>query len=261
MSTHPASPTGGDGAPTAPQALDVTQKARLFVDELTGVRFESLVLFAEPLFELYDLDATDAFQLRSDPGSADEAIVAVLEAGRLLWAYFALPKSRREKAHDALADQLLGPDHSPEEEADFDMVLDRMQDQWDLLTPEDREVAEDVAAPAMGFADLLAHPAFAAPLATRDEGRTYGADRLNEVDAQALFAQPLLDASDDPDAVEASMERAHAYWELAHRPAAERQPGLRALVSEFARTEPERETIMQEALQMLQRFDALFPEH
>jgi hypothetical protein len=252
---------GGDGAPAAPHPLDVTQKARVFVNEDTGVRFESLVLFAEPLFELYDLDATDAFDLRSSPGSADEATVAVLEAGRLLWAYFSLPAGARDKYHDALADQLLGPDHAPDEEADFEMVLDRMQEQWDMLEPEDRELAEGVGARTLTFEELLVHPAFAAPIPAREEGVGYGPDRLSELEAQALFAQPLLDAAAEPEAMEAAMERANAYWELAKRPRDERESGVKAIVQAYASAAAERDLLKQEALQMLQRFDALFPEH
>jgi hypothetical protein len=251
----------GDGAPLLNSAAaDLSRKARILVDEETGVRFESLVLFAEPLFDHYDLDPSEAFSLRLDLADADEAIVTALEAARVLWAHFSLPPAEREELRAILVDYLLGPGHTPEDEVDLEILLERMQEQWILLTPEDRAIAEDVPQPTLGFEALMEHPYFVhgQDLPAADG---YGPERLNELEAQALFAQPLMDAAHDADEMEEAMERAHAYWELAHHPPAERESHMQGVVDLLAESPRRRTEIEREAQRMLARFDELFPGH
>jgi hypothetical protein len=252
--------SGGDGASPAVDASERQAKVRSLVNEETGLRFEPLVLFAEPLFDMYDLDPGEAFALRQNPDDADEAVVAVVEAARLLWAYFRLSPAEQLDRHATLASFLLGPEHSIEEEADLEHLIDRMREQWDLLMPEDRQLAESAEAPTLGFDDLVAHPAFAAGHAVEERG-TYGPENLSELEAQALFAQPLLDSASEPDEMEAALERASAYWELAHRRGAVRESLRSELVQQFGITAGERRRIEKEADEMLARFDQLFPEH
>lgn len=235
------------------------QKVQILTRDETGLRFESLVLFADPLFELYGIDSSEAFALKHEPDEADEATVAVLEAARLLWAYFSIPDSVRHEQHDQLADYLLGPDHNPQDEADFDEIIERMQQQWEMLMPEDRAVAEGVEHQTLGLEALLAHPAFAMP-SPKEEGGSYGPDGLGVLEAQALFAQPLLDQTTDPDEMEVALERASAYWEIAHTEGAARETALHAAVKSFGNSAEERGRVEQEARDMLTRFAELFPE-
>ena len=81
------------GSPFDPSAFDdpsgfgeesdafAARRARI-VDALlsgeTGVQYESLALFAEPLFTLYDLDPADAFTLRTEPETATETPTAAI---------------------------------------------------------------------------------------------------------------------------------------------------------------------------------------
>ena len=262
---HPAfaPTTGGDGASVLTDAhlllAQHQRKVRALVDNETGVRFESLALFADPLFGLYDLDAMDAFELHARPDEADEATVAVMEAARLLWAYFSLPRRERTARHDALATFLLGPGATPEDEADLDTLLDTVETHWEMLTSEDIALAEDVDADTLDFDALLAHPAFAVPAADPATERTYGPDRLSEMEARALFAQPLLERESDPDALDAAMERADDYWSLAQLRGLEQDAFLDELVEVHAIDEAEAEQIRAEAEQMLDRFESLFP--
>ncbi len=262
---HPAfaPTTGGDGASILTDAhlllAQHQRKVRALVDNETGVRFESLALFADPLFELYELDAMAAFELHARPDEADETTVAVMEAARLLWAYFSLPRRARAAHHDALAAFLLGPGATPEDEADLDALLDTVEAHWETLTSEDILLAQDVEAETLDFDALLAHPAFAQPIAEFAAERTYGPDRLSEMEARALFAQPLLEREDDPDALDDAMERADDYWSLAQLRGLERDAFLDELVEANALDAAEAEQIRAEAQQMLDRFQSLFP--
>ncbi len=263
----PASlPAFGDGAPamtsdTPPLLTQHTRKVRALSQDETGLSFASLALFAEPLFDLYDLDPAEAFALL-DGHDTDEMTVAVLEAARVLWAYFSLPPRQRAARHDALAAFLLGPDPEPDEEAEFDQLLDTVETHWDALTADDRALAEDVDAETLGFDALLAHPAFAHPPeseAAAPSELTHEVSRLSEIDARALFAQPLLEEADLDD-LDAAMERADAYWTLAHRPPAERDAHLDEIAESFATGKAGRAAVRTEAQRMLGRFAVLFPE-
>ncbi len=79
------------------------------------------------------------------------------------------------------------------------------------------------------------------------------------MEARALFAQPLLEHEDDPDALDAAMERADDYWTLAQLRGLERDAFLDELVEANALDADEAEAIRAEARQMLARFQSLFP--
>jgi hypothetical protein len=256
--------TGGDGASALPDAhlllAQHQRKVRALVDNETGVRFESLALFADPLFELYDLDAGAAFELHASPDEADETTVAVMEAARLLWAYYSLTERERADRRGALTGFLAGPHATPEDEADLDALLDAVESHWNTLTDEDVELAEDVEAETLGFDALLEHPAFALPTGDPPSERTFGSDRLSEMEARALFAQPLLERVDDPDALETAMERADDYWTLAQLQGLERDVYLDEIVGANALDADEAAAIRAEAEEMILRFRTLFPD-
>lgn len=236
---------------------DPARRAAIFTREQTGLRFESLVLFAEPLFTAYGLDVSDAFALKDDPSRADEPTVAVLEAARLFWAYFSLPLAERDNRLAVLQRHLLGPEHSIDDEADLDDLLDEMLGAWNILEAEERELAEDVDHTTPGFDELLKHPLFAEAEGGHAEG-AYGSERMSEVEARALFAQPLLDHAENPDEMDDAMDRANAYWDLAHAPAEAREEHLESVLGEFATSAGKREQIRAEAERMLARFRELF---
>lgn len=257
-SPHLAVP-GDNGAPASEPPL--MRKARALVHGETGLLFEPLVLFAEPLFDLYGLDPDAALALRHHPERADEGVLAALEAARVLWAYFALPEPARAERYPRLAAFLLGAHYSPADEADFEEVLDRMQRQWDDLAPEDRALAESGPTPPLDFDALLEHPALVGPPPETTAGSTYGPEALSELEAQALFAQPLLDAADGPEAMEAALERASAYWDLAHLRGDDRADLRERILRAYAPSPAERPALEAELEAMLARFAALFPEH
>src|SRR5690554_4757694 len=95
---------------------DVIETVNVFLSGDLGVRFESLVLFAEPLFDLYGLSLEDALRLRDEPQNADEPLVAALEAARLFWAFFSLNAEEQAQYQRTLSAFLLGPEYSDDDE-------------------------------------------------------------------------------------------------------------------------------------------------
>jgi hypothetical protein len=259
---HWAPSAGGDGASALTDAhlllAQHQRRVRALVGNETGVRFESLALFADPLFALYDLDPAAAFELHARPDEADETTVAVMEAARLLWAYFALPPSQRATRRDALAEFLIGPDGTDADEDDFDALLESVEAHWAMLTEEDIELAEDSEAETLDFDALLAHPAFVPPVGERSTEKTYGAEGMSEMEARALFAQPLLEKETDPDALEDAMERADDYWTLAQLRGLERDAFLDEIVGANAIDDAEAASLRAEAEAMMQRYRQLF---
>jgi hypothetical protein len=262
---EPGGDSGGEpeSAVGAHNRLAIHQrKVRALVEDETGVRFESLVLFAEPLLQLYELEAEEAFRLRDRPDEADESVIAVIEAARLLWAYFSLDPSERLARRPVLAAHLVGPEPSEEDEADLDALIESTAPHWRALSKEEVRFAEDVEAPTLDFDALASHPAFDISFGEREDG-TYGPQGLGELEARALFAQPLLEderALADPDVFDAIMERASDYWHLAQLPEHEQQAYLNALARAHAGTPEDVDRVREEAGRMVARFYTLFPE-
>jgi hypothetical protein len=129
------------------------------------------------------------------------------------------------------------------------------------MLPEEIEAAQQTEHPTLDFDALLRHAAFA--LVGELNGYGYGPDALSEIDARALFAQPLLDDPAtlvDPAALEAAMERANAYWSLAQQPEPEQDHALRETVAALANGHGNLSAVEAEARRMIARFRALFPE-
>ncbi len=253
-----------DGASADAFAGRKARLTRALVGGETGVQFESLALFAEPLFALYDLDAADAFRLRSEPEAVADDTVALLETARVLWAFFSMPPAERAHKRPALAAQLVGEDPSEDDWVSIDGLLETAEIHWQALLPEEVEMAQDVEAETLGFDALLHHPAFRVGPETDDATTAgFGDDSLSEVEARALFAQPLLESPDvmsDPDAFEDALTRADDYWALA-RSAPDDEAAADRFADEHAATAGEKPALRDEALRMLRRYRELFPDH
>jgi len=256
--------------PEAVAALDgpsadafAARKARLtkvLLDGETGVQFESLALFAEPLFSMYELDAAEAFQLRTDPEAVADDTVALLETARVLWAFFSMPTSERAHKRSALASQLVGEDPSDDDWVGLDGLLDTVEIHWEAMLPEEIQAAQATGHPTLDFDALLHHPVFrVGPEAEDATTAGFGTDGLSETEARALFAQPLLEDPEvvsDPDAFEAATARADRYWVLA-RSGADASAAAEALADE----DLDADQLAAEAETMIARYRELFPEH
>ena len=238
--------------------------ARALAHGETGVPLTPLLQLSLPLMALYGLDADDVLALTDQPDTAPPDAVALLEAARLLWAFLSLPESEQAAAIGPLLEHLGGAEPDADGWEVVHELIETTQPAWDALGG--REGAAARAPDALAFDALLAHPAFSdhAALPGHSAGDApaaggYGANGLSEVEARALFAQPLLDdpaVLADPDAFEAALERADAYWEIALLSARER--ALAAFVRREGGSAAERERIQAEGQLMLDRFDGLF---
>ena len=253
-----------DGAAADAFAQRKARLTRTLVEGETGVQFEALALFAEPLFTLYDLDAADAFRLRTEPDAVADDAVALLETARVLWAFFSMPPQERAHKRQALAAQLVGEDPTGEDWVDLDGLIETVGVHWQALLPEEVDAAQATGHPTLAFDDLLHHPAFRVGLEADDATHAgFGADGLSEVEARALFAQPLLDDPEtiaDPDAFEAALARADDYWGMA-RTSTDPDADARAFAQEHGTSKAETERLQAEARAMIDRYRELFPEH
>lgn len=250
--------SGTEGPEIAARRARLT---RALVDGETGVQYEALALFAEPLFTLYELDPADAFLLRSAPDDVPEDVIALLETARMLWAFFSLPPAERAQRRQRLAAQLVGEDPTEDDWLNLDGLLEAAEVHWQALLPEEIEAAQQTGHETLSFDALLQHPAFHVGAPAEDPAHAgYGPQGLSELEARALFAQPLLDdeaVMTDPDAFEAALARSDLFWSLAQQgPAAD----LDAFVAEHARSPEEAERLRGEAWQMITRYRHLFPE-
>lgn len=212
----------------------------LLTTDATGVRFEALARFAQPLFERYDIDPAEA--LADD---TDETAVTLLETARLLWAFFSLDEAARDDRRAALLAHCYGPDADVEAWEDFADLLRAMEEGWDALSHAARADAEATDTATLDFDALLADDA---------EG-----SEMAECDARALFALPLLDDPNvqaDPARFEDALHRADAYWSVAQ--AADRADRLVALLPTLADSADDLPALRAEAEQMLARYDAMF---
>ncbi len=238
-----------------------TVAIRALVSGETGVSYDAIVLFAEPMFDLYGMEAGEAFALGHDSSAADPEMITVLSTSRVLWAFFSLPREVRAHKLSLLAAHLVG-DHPTEEDwLEIEGLLEASEPYWSAMLPEEIRAAENTNHPTLSFDELLSHPAF--QLSEETDALSFGPESLSEIEARALFAQPLLDDPDvlaDPDAVEAAIERANAYWHLATLPESNQKDALADIIRQFSRGDGSPDAIRAEANNMVDRFHTLFPK-
>ncbi|MEO0558884.1 MAG: hypothetical protein AAF170_11945, partial [Bacteroidota bacterium] len=133
----PATLAALDGAAASAFAKRKARLARVLAEGTTGVQYEPLALFAEPLFSLYELDAAEAFRLRDDPKTIPDDAVALMETARVMWAFLSLPPSTRAHKRQALASQLVGEDPSEDDWISLDGLIDTLDIHWQALLPEE----------------------------------------------------------------------------------------------------------------------------
>ena len=253
-----------DGAAAEAFAARKARLTEALLSGETGVQYEALALFADPLFTLYDLDAADAFRLRSEPDAVGDDTVALLETARVLWAFFSLPPSERAHRRPSLAAQLVGEDPSDEDWMGLDGLIEAAEIHWQALLPEEVEAAQATGHPTLAFDDLLHHPAFrVGPEAEDATHAGFGDKGLSEIEARALFAQPLLESPDvmeDPDAFDRALARADDYWALARSAGGDPDAAARAFADGHADGD-DAGRVREEAARMIRRYRELFPEH
>jgi len=252
--------------PSEPASSSPQSALDAYLDDAMGVRFDALSRFAQPLFELYGINLQSSLSTPAAARSSEEmtALLTALDTARLLWAYFSMEPDQQDAQVTALQRCLIGPSPDAEAKKSFRELMDLMRERWADLPRSLRRHARDAAPSSLpSFETLLdQHGHSAAEHASTDTG--YGPDHLEKPEALALFAQPLLEGSEvhaNPDALEHRMALATAYWELAQSAPAHRDDKLQALLHRFADSPDDRDDLQQEAREMIDRFETLFPEH
>ncbi len=246
----------GSGVP-ADDVFAVRRKriVKALIEGETGVQFESLALFSEPLFSLYELDPSEAFTLKTDPEKAPDEVVALMETARVLWAFFSLPPASRAHRRQALVEQLVGGEAEADDMLGLEGVIESAEVHWSALLPEEIEMAQKTGHEVLGFDDLLHHAAFRVDADEDPVHAGFGDGQLSETEARALFAQPLLEAPEvmtDADAFDSALERADAYWAAAQ--AGDTPEAIASALS------PDDGGDVAEARTMLARYADLFPK-
>ena len=242
------------------EALDV------YVSGRSGIRFEALVRFAGPIFDLYDVKWRSDSDVASVRRDRDElaTMISVLDTARLLWTFFSLNEEKNIEMLPDLEDVLIGRTADDEERSNLLVLLSLLEEHWQTFSIEQRADAEDTPGYTLPtFESLLEEFRGETRQAPDSISETFGPDRLELPEAIALFAQPLLEGPEiekNPDKLEEQIARAHAYWELALVSRDRFEVELARVLDSLASSEREREDIRRQATEMIHRFRLLFPD-
>src|SRR5690554_4763789 len=232
----------------------------------SGIKFDVLARFAEPLLDLYELEPRSGLERGSEARSASELamMLSVLETARLFWAFLLLDPAEADLHLPEFEARLLGDEASEEDRMDFIELIRVMQEQMEAMGESARRAAEVPEHPLPCFEELLdRYGLLHSSDATVAVSPRFGPNQLELPDALALFARPLLDdlgIEQDPDALEEALARANAYWDLAQAAPEEFDRLLYTIKRSFATNRAEADRIEAEARLMVARFHSLFPE-
>lgn len=232
----------------------------------SGIQFDVLARFAEPLFDLYELEPRSSLERGSEARSASELamMLSVLETARLFWAFFLLNPAEADLHLPEFEARLLGDEASEEDRMDFIELIRVMEEQWESIEESVRQTAIVPDHPLPCFEELLdRYGLLHSSDATVAVSPRFGPNQLELPDALALFARPLLDdlgIDQDPDALEETLARANAYWDLAQASPDEFDRLLYTIKRSFAMNRAEADRVDSEARLMVERFYTLFPE-
>ena len=219
---------------------DARDSYAFYLNETSGICFEHLARFCQPMLELFDVDPHHWRLPNSVPDDPQllDAYTSALAAAEMFWSYFTLDPSVRKRFLPELKAYFIGATPLPHEEADFLLLVDCMREQWTSL-------GEDVGRTAR---PSTTHSAVAD-------------DDIPELETLALFGEPLIaDPAllEDPDRLDAVMSLVHDYWELARAGTSEFERMLDALVHKHGRTREDRIRLRGEAQEMVERYNELF---
>lgn len=213
---------------------------RFYLDELSGISFERLARFSQPLLELFDVEPHQWRLPRAVPSDHQllDAYTSALAAAEMFWSYFTLDEDVRRRFLPELKAYFVGPEPMPHEEADFLLLVDCMRVQWELV----------------GGATTLN--------GTHDRVRIgLEPDVAPDLETLALFGEPLMgdpQLYDDPDKLDEVMTRVHDYWLLANTGAQQYGQRLEEVVARHTGSTKDAGAIRAEAESMVARYRELF---
>ncbi len=250
-----------DRAFELPEDYRLTEQLDAYLSGASGVPFEALIWFCEPLFDLYDADPRALAEPDRRERDAQELSlqISVLDTGRLLLSYLLLEPERHAGALPRLQERLLGRAPTENERRDLDELLHIMQERLAAFDQRYRRMLQRVRKDLPPFAHLLEQYAPEPTDEASAGGERFGPDRLDLPEALALFARPLLDEfnAEDPDALEDQLALSHAYWDYAQASREDQAEILHLIERTFAVRPAEARAW---AERMTRRFFELFPE-
>ncbi len=213
-----------------------------FLSERSGIPFDQLAAFSQPLLELFDVDPHHWELPRDVPAEPEllDSYSSALAAAEVFWSFFTLDVDVRKKFVPELRAYFIGPEPAPHEIADFTLLISCMEAQWLKVTG-----GRSVPTPTNNPLDL--------PIEEDAES--------SQLETLALFGEPLMEDLSclaDPDSLESVMQRINAYWQLAHTSEPEFEQALRNLVRRFANGVQPKSEVKAEALRMVERYNLLF---
>lgn len=185
-----------------------------FVREDTGIPFDPLLRFAEPLFEAYGVDVGRARALRADAGAGDpepDELLLVLETSRLVWTAFGLDDAHAPQALADVKALIMPGAHDEQDVAMLHLLLARLEERWHELQARRLPAAGAAPLPFEALAER-----YRALFPPQDDAPAPAAS----ADELALFARPLLEdpaVADDLDLLDRRMELAQLLFELARQ--------------------------------------------
>lgn len=231
----------------------------------TGLSFDALSRFSEPLWVFYGLEKStvlDELEFAEDLDMMDTA-VSILESARLFWAYFRTDKEEKNEALSIMEDRMLGEAPEVEDREDFQELVAKMEESFKRFSRQAVQQAEE----SSGYKTQSFKAVIEALDADQPTPATTEIYLPEEDDAEsqspdvlARFAAPLLEKTDpaDPDAFDESFSKAADYWDYARSSEAEKPRLLMLLKRKYATKPEELAQIEAEAHMMNEHFVRMF---
>jgi len=217
---------------------DASATYKFYLDDSSGIPFDQLARFSQPLLELFDVEPHHWRLPRRIPADIQllDAYTSALAAAEMFWSYFTLDSGLRRKFLQELKSYFIGSEPLPHEEADFLLLVDCMRVQWQQIGGEIQ-------------IDDRPHQALSSE------------NSLPDLETLALFGEPLMEARDlydDPDRLDEIMTRVQDYWRLANTGVDHYDEMLNSIVDRHGTSHEDRRRVRAEASMMVVRHRELF---
>lgn len=224
---------------------DARASYTFYLKESSGIRFQLLARFAQPMLELFDVEPHHWSLPESVPDDDQllEVYSSALAAAEMFWSYFTLDVEMRKRFLPELKSYFIGATPVPHEEADFLLLVDCMRTEWEKISTENGFVLDRANAMKV----------------LRSE--TAENSQAPDLETLALFGEPLMDDPallEDPDRLGEIMTLVNDYWNLARADAASYPVMLKHIVQKHGHSAAERKKLTVQAQQMVARYRKLF---
>ncbi len=240
----------------------------VFRSNKSGVKSEFLVLFGNPLCDIYDISEKDLVSFLKGGSNKQQSCVAALTMSRLLWAYFDLSDEHRVDALSSLIQYCVGDSATEKEIGEVTDLLILMNERWSKQDPLDKVTAEKVPGyRTLSYFEFIDYAySLTTPQLEEDEFEyeesSFDGEKISLPEAMAMFSSKLLDEVDNPEELDQATILASAYWDLCHSIDSPDlfEETLNSIILELASSEGDRKKIKSQAHEMVAYYLTLFPE-